>query len=265
MECSRPVVMGILNITPDSFYDGGKNNTDDAILNHARKMVSEGASIIDIGAQSTRPGAKMLSAAEEWCRLNKPLGLLRKEFPEMVLSIDTFYSEIAEKAAGAGIDMINDISGGEMDKQIISIAGKLKLPYVVMHIQGTPQTMQQSPSYNDVTREVIENLSGKIIRLMEAGVYDIVVDPGFGFGKTAEHNFVLLSNLGLFKIFERPILVGLSRKSMVTKVVGVTPENALNGTTVLNTIALQKGANILRVHDVKEAMEAIKVTGKISN
>ncbi|MCX6275866.1 MAG: dihydropteroate synthase [Bacteroidetes bacterium] len=265
LDYSGPLVMGILNVTPDSFYDGGKNNTPDDVLNHARKMINEGASIIDIGAQSTRPGAKMLSSSEEWSRLQQPLRLLRKEFPEIVLSVDTFYSEIAEKAAGEGIDIINDISGGNMDKQMFSIAGKLKLPYVLMHIQGTPQTMQQSPSYNDVTSEVIDHLSGKIMQLIEAGVNDIIIDPGFGFGKTPEHNFGLLSNLGLFKIFERPILVGLSRKSMVTKVAGITPENALNGTTVLNTIALQKGANILRVHDVKEAMEAIKLTAKISN
>jgi dihydropteroate synthase len=265
LDCSVPLVMGILNLTPDSFYDGGKNNTEDAVLNHARKMAADGATIIDVGAQSTRPGAKLLSSAEEWSRLQKPLNFLRKELPDMILSVDTFYSEIAEKAAGEGIDIINDISGGDMDKQMFSIAGKLKVPYVLMHIQGTPQTMQQSPSYNDVTSEVMDHLSGKIIRLIDAGVNDIIVDPGFGFGKTTEHNFELLSNLGLFKILERPILVGLSRKSMVTKVAGVTSENALNGTTVLNTIALQKGANILRVHDVKEAMEAIKVTAKISN
>ena len=264
-DYSGPMVMGILNVTPDSFYDGGKNNTPDEVLNHARKMITEGASIIDIGAQSTRPGAKMLSPSEEWSRLQQPLRLLRKEFPDVVLSVDTFYSEIAEKAAGEGIDMINDVSGGEIDSQMFSIAGKLKLPYVLMHIQGIPQTMQQDPQYTDVTREVMDHLSGKIIQLLEAGVNDIIVDPGFGFGKTTEHNFVLLSNLGLFKIFERPILAGLSRKSMVTKVAGVIPENALNGTTVLNTIALQKGANILRVHDVKEAMEAIKLTAKISN
>ncbi len=265
LDFTRPLVMGILNITPDSFYDGGSFKNENEILNHAGKMAAEGVTIIDIGAQSTRPGAELLSAEVEWSRLKIPIKSIRRTFPEMILSVDTFYSEIAELAADEGIDIINDVSGGLLDKNMFETIGRIKIPYVLMHMQGTPKTMQQNPQYHDVASEVMDFFSVRIRQLLKAGVTDIIIDPGFGFGKTPEHNFGLLSRLDLFTVFERPILAGLSRKSMVTKVTGTLPENALNGTTVLNTIALLKGANILRVHDVKEAVEAIKITAKTSN
>ncbi|MEO8087525.1 MAG: dihydropteroate synthase [Bacteroidota bacterium] len=265
LDCSTPMVMGILNITPDSFYDGGNFENESSMLNYAHKMIDEGAKIIDVGAQSTRPGAELVSSKNEWLRLQKPLALLRKTFPEVIFSVDTFYAEVAANAAQEGADIINDISGGTMDMKMFETIGRHKIPYVLMHIQGNPQSMQLDPTYKDVVKEVMDFFSDSIFRLNAAGVTDIIIDPGFGFGKTTDHNFKLLNNLDLFKIFDRPILAGLSRKSMVNKVLGTKPENALNGTTVLNTLALLKGANILRVHDVKEAVETIKLTGKTSN
>ena len=264
LDCSTPLVMGILNITPDSFYDGGNFENESDLLNHTRKMIDAGASIIDVGAQSSRPGAELLSPKEEWNRLHKPLTLLRKTFPAVVFSIDTFYAEVAANSVAEGADIINDISGGTMDEKMFETIGRLKIPYVLMHILGTPQTMQQNPAYKDVVKEVMDFFAERIFRLNAAGVTDIILDPGFGFGKSVEHNFELLARFDLFKIFDRPLLAGLSRKSMINKVIGTKPEAALNGTTVLNTIALLKGANILRVHDVKEAVETIKLTRQIS-
>ncbi len=256
--------MGILNLSTDSFYDGGRINSEKDLLNHTVKMIQEGAAIIDTGAQSTRPGARLISADDEWKLLSHPLSLLRREFPDAILSVDTFHATVAENAAGEGIDIINDVSGGNMDERMLEKIGRLKIPYVLMHMKGTPQTMQQNPFYEDVTREVMRFFSAAILKLTSLGVSDIIIDPGFGFGKTLEHNYDLLSNLEKFKIFERPILTGFSRKSMVNKVTGTTAEHGLNGTTVLNTLALQNGANILRVHDVKEAVEATKIIARIS-
>ncbi len=254
-----PVIMGVLNITPDSFYDGGKNNSAKAYLQHTALMLQEGAAIIDIGAASTRPGAKIINADEELENLLPALKNIRKEFPEAIISIDTYHSKVAEIVVDNGADIINDISGGAFDADMFAAIGKLKVPYVLMHTQGTPETMQKSPVYDNVLKEVIFYFSEKINTLRSLGVNDIIIDPGFGFGKTVEHNYKLLSGLSLFKMFELPILAGVSRKSMINKVLNCKPEDALNGTTVLNTIALMKGASILRVHDVKEAMEVVKL------
>jgi dihydropteroate synthase len=263
VDLSTPLVMGILNITPDSFFDGGKYGDEKGILAHTQKMLQEGAAMIDIGAQSTRPKAVLISAEEEWKRLQPVLKSLRKEFPEAIFSVDTFYSTVAERAVGEGADFINDTSGGTIDEKMFSTIAKLNVPYVLMHIQGTPQTMQQNPHYENVTKEVMDFFVERIQKLTSLGVNDIIIDVGFGFGKNIEHNYELLNHLDLFRMFEKPVLVGLSRKSMVNKVLGVKAEDALNGTSVLNTIALMKGANILRVHDVREATEAIRLTQMI--
>ncbi len=263
LDCSTPMVMGILNLTPDSFYDGGSFEDENDILHHVHKMINDGATIIDIGAQSTRPNAELISADQEWKRLFRPLAMLRRNFPDTVFSVDTFYAEVADFAVAEGADMINDISGGSIDEKMFAMISKLKVPYVLMHIQGAPQTMQQNPQYDNVVKEVMDYFIERIQKLIALGVPDIIIDPGFGFGKTVEHNFELLSNLDLFKIFERPVLAGLSRKSMINKILGIKAEDALNGTTVLNTLALLKGASILRVHDVKEAVETIKLVNHV--
>ncbi len=255
----EPWVMGILNLTPDSFYDGGDFNNVQKALRHCEEMLQDGAKIIDIGASSTRPGAERLSPDEEIARLKEPLNAIRKEFPDAILSVDTFQAEVAKAATDMGADIINDISGGTLDDTMAKVMGELKLPYILMHIQGNPQNMQQNPQYENVFMEVSRFLSQQIRKFSEQGVADIIIDPGFGFGKTVEHNYELLNHLGDFQFLERPVLVGFSRKSMINKVLNTKPENALNGTTVLNTIALQNGADILRVHDVKQAVEAVKI------
>jgi dihydropteroate synthase len=265
LDTSKPMVMGILNLTPDSFYNPGKFSDADYALASAEKMISEGAHIIDIGGQSTRPGAEMISAEEEWERIKNPLKLLHERFPDTIFSIDTFYAGVAEKAVAAGAAIINDVSGGSMDSKMFETVARLKVPYILMHMKGTPQTMQQDPVYENVVKEVMDFFVERIQKLTALGVADIIIDPGFGFGKSLEHNYELLSRLSVFKMLERPVLVGISRKSMVNKVIGTKADNALNGTTVLHTVALQKGANILRVHDVKEAVEVLKLTDKISN
>lgn len=260
LSLSHPVVMGILNLTPDSFFDGGKFTDIRRMLHHAAEMVKKGATIIDIGSQSTRPGAKLISEKEEIKRLIQPLEILLKKFPEMIFSVDTFRSSVAKAAVEAGAHIINDISGGTMDKKMFKTAGKLYVPYILMHIKGTPQTMQNNPRYSNVVTEVIDFLQKRIYRLRNEGVKDIIVDPGFGFGKTLEHNFTLLNHLSEIRLITGcPLLAGISRKSMINKILGTTPAEALNGTTVMNTIALLKGADILRVHDVKEAVEAVKI------
>ncbi len=259
LDFSTAKVMGILNLDPSSFYDGGMYKTENEIIDRVSTMISEGAAIIDLGAQSTRPKATLIHAEEEWKRMESSLKKIRKEFPCIILSVDTFYADVAEKAVANGADIINDISGGSMDSDMFPMIAKLKVPYVLMHIQGTPQTMQQNPQYENVVNDEINYFADRIQQILLLGVNDIIVDPGFGFGKTVEHNFELLHHLDLFKMLERPILAGLSRKSMVNKILNIKAEDALNGTTVLNTIALMKGANILRVHDVKEAVEAIKL------
>ncbi len=259
LELSTPVVMGIVNLTPDSFHLASRVSEQEAILDLVGRHLREGVAILDLGAQSTRPGADLLDAETEWSRLSPALKLIRGNFPEAILSIDTFYASVAERAVAKGADIINDVSGGQLDAAMFSTIGRLKVPYVLMHMQGTPKSMQRSPEYRDVTAEVIRHLAEGIDRLRQSGVPDVIVDPGFGFGKDLSHNYTLLRNLDAFRLLDAPLLVGLSRKSMVNKVLGTTAEQALNGTTVLNTLALTGGAKILRVHDVREAVEAIRL------
>lgn len=257
---TQPIVMGILNVTPDSFYDGGRYCKVDEISRRVDQIISEGAEIIDIGAYSSRPGAQDVTAEEEWSRLSQGLEIIRKRCPEAIISVDTFRADVAEKSiVDGGAAIINDISAGMIDAQMFPTVAKLGVPYILMHMQGTPQDMQNQPQYNDVTNEVILFLSEKVLKLRQLGVKDIIIDPGFGFGKTIEHNYTLLRNLDKFKIFDMPLLVGISRKSMIYKPLNITPQEALNGTTVLNTLALVNGASILRVHDVKAAVESIKL------
>ena len=260
LSVNNPIVMGILNITPDSFYDGGTLKTDTDILFRVEKMLSEGAAIIDIGAISTRPGANEVSESEELNRLTPVIDLISKKIPGTILSIDTYRSNIAKRAIETGAHIINDISGGNLDPKMFETIATLKVPYIMMHMQGTPATMQQNPQYTDVVEDILDFFKVQINKLKSLGVTDnIVLDPGFGFGKTVEHNFQILKSLQRFSETGFPVLAGLSRKSMVNKVIGTMPENALNGTTALNVLALLNGASILRVHDVKEAVQAIKL------
>ncbi len=254
---NRPLVMGILNATPDSFYKGHLTIQQDEMLALITKMVADGAAIIDVGGQSTKPGSERIDAAEEIKRVLPAIELIKEYFPDTAISIDTYSSKVATAAVQAGASIINDVSGGEFDAAMLQTAAALQTPYVCMHMQGTPQTMQQQPHYNNVVTEVLDYFIAKTAQCHKAGITDVVIDPGFGFGKTAEHNFTLLKNLQAFTMLNKPILVGLSRKSTICKTLNTTAEQALNGTTVLNTIALQNGAAILRVHDVKEASEAI--------
>lgn len=255
--------MAIVNITPDSFYDGGKYSNVNDILQDVEEKIKQGAHIIDIGAASSRPGATTISAEEEWERLEKYLPAIRNKFPDIFISIDTFYASIAKKSAEHGADIINDISGGDMDTAMFETITKLNLPYVLMHMQGTPRTMQQNPVYGDVVAEVKDALSKKLEKLSALDFKKIIIDVGFGFGKTHEHNYRLLKNLHQFNDY--PILAGFSRKSMVNKIIGTNPVTSLNGTTVLNTIALLNGASILRVHDVTEAKQAIALVEYYKN
>ena len=255
--------MGILNITPDSFYDGGKYKNELEFLTQTEKMLHEGATFIDVGAYSSRPGAVHISEKEELSRILPVIDLLMKYFPEIILSVDTFRSEIAQKTIENGAAIINDISGGKMDENMFQTVADLQVPYILMHMLGTPQNMQQNPVYEDVTKDIIRFFSEQIFKLHQLKVNDIIIDIGFGFGKTLQHNYEILSNLGLFKNLDAPILVGVSRKSMLYKPLGITANEALNATTAANTIALLNGANILRVHDVKEAVEAIKIVNQL--
>jgi len=267
LDLSEPVVMGILNITPDSFFDGGKYETGKAIMDRCEQIVAEGGKIIDVGAYSSRPGADDVQEEEEWRRVENALSIVRREFPDVLLSLDTFRSGIARKAVEHfSVNIINDIYGGNADKQMFETIGNLKVPYILMHMQGTPQTMQDDPRYGDVVADISLFFSQKVNELHSYGVNDIILDPGFGFGKTVGHNYEILRRLKEFELHDLPMCIGLSRKSMIYKALGVSPEDSLNGTTVLNTVALQNGANILRVHDVKEAVESIKlVTRLLSN
>ena len=259
IDLSAPKVMGILNITPDSFFDGGKYNNQNLLINQVEKMLSEGATFIDVGAYSSRPGAKHISEEEELNRVLPVIKLLSSEFPSVLISIDTFRSNIANQSIHNGACMVNDISAGEMDASMFPVIAKLQVPYIIMHMQGTPQNMQKKPIYNDVVCDVLYYFSKKITELHKLGVNDIITDVGFGFGKTINHNYQLLKHLELFKNLEVPMLVGMSRKGMLYKPLNITAEYALNATTAANTIALLNGATILRVHDVKEAIEAIKI------
>ncbi len=259
LSLEKPVVMGILNITADSFYDGGKFSSNKSVIEQVSKMLQEGVSIIDIGASSSKPGSVAIDEKEEIKKIENILRLLVREFSAAIFSVDTFRASVAETAIDNGAGMINDISGGSMDEGMFSFIAKSKVPYIMMHMQNTPKTMQDGPHYDNVVKEVLEYFEKRLNQLKSLGASNIIIDPGFGFGKTVEHNYSLLKNLSLFKKFELPILAGLSRKSMINKPLNISPKQALNGTTVLNTLALMNGANILRVHDVKEAMEAIKL------
>ncbi len=264
MDLEHPRVMGILNVTPDSFYAGSRKQSEEDILQRARQIIEEGGDIIDIGAYSSRPDAKHISTEEETSRLKKALTLLNKEMPEAVISVDTFRADIAKMCVEEyGVAIVNDISAGNMDENMMPTVAKLGVPYVMMHIKGTPQDMQKNPEYDNVLKDVMYYFSEKVQKMRDLGAKDIIIDPGFGFGKTVEHNYILMNKLEEFRIFDLPILVGISRKSMIYRLLSNTPEDALNGTTVLNTISLMKGANILRVHDVKEACEAVKIYCKL--
>jgi dihydropteroate synthase len=254
---NKPIVMGIINATPDSFYTSSRMQSTEDILFQAEKMIKDGATIIDIGGQSTRPGSQKITVTEELKRVIEPIEKIRQHFPETFISIDTYYADVAVAAVAAGAGIINDISAGTLDEKMIDTVSSLNAAYVLMHMQGTPQTMQQNPHYENVCQEVLSFFNTQKKKLSEKGIKDIIIDPGFGFGKTATHNFELLSNLNQFTNCGAPLLLGISRKSMIWKTLGITAGEALNGTTSLNTIGLTKGATILRVHDVKEAIEAI--------
>lgn len=255
--------MGILNVTPDSFFDGGRFTTEKSILTQVEKMINEGADIIDIGAYSSRPGAIDIPAEEESERMIKAVSVVHKKFPEIILSADTFRAEVAKAAINEGASMINDISGGK-DENMFETAALLKVPYVLMHMRGTPQTMTQLTQYENLLKEIVDYFHIKISKLHSAGVKDIIVDPGFGFAKTTEQNFELLEKLHYFKILEKPILAGLSRKSFLWKTLGTNPEGALNGTISANTMALLQGASLLRVHDVREAVDCVRLVSQLS-
>lgn len=259
IDLSIPKVMGILNLTPDSFYDGGRYKNESEILLKVEKMLNEGATFIDVGAYSSRPNAIHINEEEELQRLLPVVEILIKSFPEILLSIDTFRSRVAKESIEAGASIINDISAGKLDKNMQSTVAKYHVPYIMMHMKGTPQTMQKHTNYDDLVKDILLYFSERIAKAKSLGIMDMIVDPGFGFAKTIAQNFELLNKLDLFKMLELPILVGVSRKSMIYKSLDISVDDALNGTTVLNTMALQKGANILRVHDVKEAVESVKL------
>lgn len=263
LDLSTPQVMGILNVTPDSFYADSRKQTEEAISERANQILAEGGSIIDLGAYSSRAGAADVSTEEEMERLARALRIIRSEHPGAIVSIDTFRAEVAERCVVEyGADIINDISGGEMDDRMFDTVARLNIPYILMHMKGTPQTMQQNPQYEDVTSEVMQYFGRKVDQLHDMGVNDIILDPGYGFAKTLDQNYELFHNQHILQELNLPILVGISRKSMIYKLLGTTPQEALNGTTVLHTLALQQGANILRVHDVREAVETIKIVNK---
>lgn len=259
LNLDEPIVMGILNLTPDSFFDGGKHRQEADIVNHVKQMLSDGAKIIDIGGYSSRPGALEVTEKEELNRVLPIINLLKQEFDEIIISIDTFRAEVAQQAIKNGAAIVNDISAGNMDKNMLETLADLKVPYIMMHMQGTPQNMQENPNYNNVTNEVMNFFTEKLELLYKKGVNDVVIDPGFGFGKTLEHNYELLNHLNDFNLFELPILVGVSRKSMITKALDIKASEALNGTSALNAFALTKGATILRVHDIAAANEVVKL------
>ncbi len=261
LPLETPVVMGIINITPDSFYSGSRSGEQNDLLSRAAQMLSDGAAILDLGGQSTRPGSVQVGEEEELRRVLPAVEAIASRFPEAIISIDTFYASVASAAVQAGASIVNDVSAGTIDPQLLPTVASLNVPYVLMHMKGHPQTMQQNPVYENVITEVFDFLSFRIRELELMGIKDIIVDPGFGFGKTIAHNFELLKSLSFFRHLNRPLMTGLSRKATVYKTLNITPEEALNGTTVLHTIALLNGASILRVHDVKEAVEAVKLVG----
>ncbi|MDE5759728.1 MAG: dihydropteroate synthase [Bacteroides sp.] len=266
LDLSTPCVMGILNVTPDSFYAGSRMQTEVEIARRVEQIVTEGAGIIDIGAYSSRPNADNVSAREEMERVRTGLSVLRRVKPDAVVSVDTFRADVARMCVEEyGVAIINDIAAGEMDEEMFRTVAELNVPYIMMHMQGTPQDMQQHPHYDNLLKEVFQYFARKVQQLRDLGVKDIILDPGFGFGKTLEHNYELLNHLEEFRIFELPLLVGVSRKSMIYRLLGTTPQESLNGTTVIDTICLLKGADILRVHDVKEAVETIRIVEAMRN
>lgn len=266
LDLSQPRVMGILNVTPDSFYAGSRTQTEAEIVRRVKQIVSEGAAIIDIGAYSSRSNADNVSAREEMERLRMGLKILFEIQPDAVVSVDTFRADVARMCVEEyGVAIINDIAAGEMDANMFHTVAALNVPYIMMHMQGTPQSMQQHPHYDNLLKEVFLYFARKVQQLRDLGVKDIILDPGFGFGKTMEHNYELLSHLEEFRIFELPLLVGVSRKSMIYRLLDITPQEALNGTTVLDTICLLKGVDILRVHDVKEAVETVRIVQAMRN
>ncbi len=264
LELSQPIVMGILNITPDSFFAESRKQGEQEIVTRVAEIVTQGGKIVDIGAQSTRPSSTLLSSKEEIERLKPVLNIINKEFPDAILSVDTFYSDVARFCVEEhGVDIINDISGGEMDKNMFDTVASLNVPYILMHMRGTPQTMSQLTDYDNLVQDIFYYFSKKIAELHLKGVNDIIIDPGFGFSKTIDQNYELMASLEGFSIFDLPLLVGISRKKMIYNLIDSTAEASLNGTSILNTFALQNGADILRVHDVKEAVEAVKITEKL--
>ena len=264
LNLSTPLVMGILNITPDSFYAGSRKVSEQQIIERVGEILSQGGTIVDIGAQSTRPTSTLLSAKEEIERLRFALSVINREFPGVIMSVDTFYGDVARFCVEEhGVSIINDISGGEMDKTMFPVAARLNVPYILMHMKGTPQTMTTLTEYNNLIQDIFLYFSRKVEELHLLGVNDVILDPGFGFSKTLDQNYELMASLRGFSIFNLPLLVGIFRKRMIANLLGTTPEESLNGTSILNTFALQNGADILRVHDVKEAVEAVKVVGKL--
>lgn len=262
LSLETPLVMGILNVTPDSFYDGGKFYSKDSLLPQVEKMLQQGAAIIDIGGYSSRPGASEVSETDELSRVIPAIEQIIKQFPNTIISIDTFRALVAQQAVQSGASLVNDISAGDDDPLMLKTVAKLGVPFIAMHKKGSPQTMQLNPNYQDVTVEVLDYFIKKVKQCTDEGIVDIILDPGFGFGKTIEHNYSLLKNLETFKMLDCPMLVGVSRKGMIKNLLNISSDEALNGTTVLNTIALTKGAHILRVHDAKEAVEAVKLVYK---
>ncbi|MFA6701568.1 MAG: dihydropteroate synthase [Dysgonamonadaceae bacterium] len=264
IDFSTPVVMGVINITPDSFYTNSRKQTEKEIVQRVQQILQEGALIVDIGGQSSTPSSVLMSSSEEIDRLDHALAIIRREFPDAILSIDTFYSEVARWSVEKyGVNIINDISGGQIDENMFQTVAELNVPYILMHMRGMPQNMQQMTDYNDFIQEIIFYFSEKVQQLNQLGVNDIIIDPGFGFSKTLDQNYELMSYLNVFEIFDSPLLVGVSRKSMIYRLTKTSPEESLNGTSVLNTFALINGANILRVHDVKEAVECMKIVAKL--
>lgn len=265
IDLSDPIIMGVLNVTPDSFFDGGKYEDAKALLHQVEKMILQGATIVDIGGMSSRPGANLIEEEEELNRVIPIIEKIKDTFPEVIISIDTVRSEVARQSVSAGASIINDISAGSIDGNMFKTVAELNVPYVLMHMQGIPGSMQQDPDYQDVTKTVLDFFIQKVGELRDLGVKDIILDPGFGFGKTISHNYQLLQNFAIFEILDLSLLAGVSRKSMIYKVLNSTPQEALNGTTVLNTFALERGAKILRVHDVKEAKETITLWKQLNH
>ncbi|KAF2517942.1 dihydropteroate synthase [Flavobacterium foetidum] len=265
IDLTIPKVMGILNVTPNSFFDGGKYKNEDEIISQVDKMLSEGATFIDIGAYSSKPSAEFVSEQEEIDRIVPAIELILKHFPEALLSIDTFRAAVAKASIESGAAIINDIAAGELDDKMFEVIAKYNVPYIMMHMRGNPQTMQSLTQYDDIVKEMLFYFSEKVQKARTLGINDLILDPGFGFAKTTDQNYEVMQKMELFNLLNLPVLVGISRKSMIYKTLGITPQEALNGTTFLNTIALMKGAKILRVHDVKEAVECVTLSGKMNS